>query len=464
MQLKTSIIPIRPTFAKVNANHELHLEAICVFAAIGFFLDQDTYWKDRTVLRAATQNTLDANGVLIDSKPWFKWHYTPREISFKQTLDEFTNLFETIIEEQTKNKTVILPLSGGLDSRTQAAALKHLNAKVNAYSYEFQNGYPETKIARQIARACNFNFSPYTINKGYLWNVIDELAELNQCYSDFTSPRQMAAYDEFKDMGDVFSLGHWGDVLFDDMNVDDDLSFEEQVQIVIKKLLKKGGLELAEALWESWELNGSFIDYFYERIHQLLKKIVIPNSANAQIRAFKSLYWAPRWTSVNLAIFKSQRPISLPYYEDRMCQFICTVPEAYLKNRQLQIAYIKKRAPALAKITWQDQRPYNLNNFHLNRLPYNLPYKINNKLVRILKKTIGGASYIQRNWELQFLGGDNSKLLHDNLLNSGSDVIIPKNLIETYFNRFTNKNALQNAHAINMLLVLAKFKETQNHG
>ena len=454
--IKTPIIPQKQTLAKVYSPHGPHLEAICVFVAIGFFLDQDTYWKDRTVLRAATQNTLDANGVLIDSKPWFQWHYTPRKISFKQTLDEFTNLFETIIKEQTKNKTVILPLSGGLDSRTQAAALKHLNAEVNTYSYEFEHGYPETKIARQIARACNFNFKVYKIQKGYLWDCIDELVDINKCYTDFTSPRQMAIAHDFAGMGDVFSLGHWGDVLFDDMKVADTLTLEEQTEILINKLLKKGGLELAESLWQSWKLKGSFINYFRERIHQLLKNIDIPNSANAQIRAFKSLYWAPRWTSVNLAIFKRQRPISLPYYDDRMCQFISTVPEAFLKNRQLQIAYIQKRAPKLAKITWQEHRPFNLNNYHFDRRPYNLPHKAMNKLKRVYNKCLG-KPYVMRNWELQFLGDTNKNKLLENMIFESINDFLPRSIVESSISKFYTNPIPENAHRLNMLLVLCQF-------
>ena len=54
-------------------------------------------------------NTIDDNGYLIESKPWFKWHYTPEEKSFEKTLQEFSNLFETIIDEQVKDKQVIQP-------------------------------------------------------------------------------------------------------------------------------------------------------------------------------------------------------------------------------------------------------------------------------------------------------------------------------------------------------------------
>jgi hypothetical protein len=458
MKLKTPIIPVKPTFAKVDAPHELHLEAICVFAAIGFFLDQDTYWKDQVVLRPGMINELDASGLLLSSKPWFQWHHTPRQMTFEKALEEFTQLFETIIKEQTENKKVILPLSGGLDSRAQAAALNHLNNNVVSYSYEFKNGYPETYIAEQIAKACGFEFKGYTIPKGYVWNVLDTLATLNGCFSDFTSPRQMAINEEFPKMqGDIFSLGHWGDVLFDSMNLPQ-LSKAEEVEIMSKKLVKKGGLELARALWTAWGLKGNFKDYFRDRIGALLEGIKIDDT-NAKLRAFKSLYWAPRWTSVNLAVFEAQHPISIPYYDDRMCQFICTVPEAYLKNRLVQIAYIKKRVPKLAKVTWHSHHPFNLNTYHLDRFPYNTTYKVYHKLKRELK-AVWGKPYVQRNWELQFLGEDNKRQVKRHLFESNLETWVPKKLIHHYVDAFYNENSLNHAHAINMLLVLSKFNQS----
>ncbi|OUR93400.1 asparagine synthase [Flavobacteriales bacterium 34_180_T64] len=460
MDIKTDIIPIRQTFAKTKGPHELNLEAICVFAAIGFFLDKDTYWKDKVVLPPASINTFNDSDELIESIPWFQWHYSPRNISFNDALNEFTDLFETIINEQTKNRKVILPLSGGLDSRTQATALNHIDAKVFSYSYDFKNGFKETNIARQIAKTCSFEFRPSTIKEGYLWDVLDELSELNMCYSDFTSPRQMSVFNEYKSNGDVLSLGHWGDVLFDSMNLPH-LSKAKQVEIISKKIIKKGGLDLANKLWIAWNLEGDFENYFRTRIGLLLDTINISDT-NAKLRAFKSKYWAPRWTSVNLSIFEAQNPISLPYYDNRMCEFICGIPEEFLKNRKLQIAYIKKRTPELASIVWQDQRPFNLNNFNYNKIPFNLPYKIFDKVKRLFFSAVGRTN-IQRNWELQFLGEVNEQKFNEQLMDSNLEQWIPKDVINHYVEAFYNENSLQNAHSINMLLTFSKFHQNSNH-
>ncbi|WP_242133251.1 asparagine synthase-related protein [Aestuariivivens marinum] len=458
--LTTPIIPTHQTFAKVKAPHELNLEAICVFVAIGFFLDTDTYWKDRVVLSPASKHSLDDNGFLLRSEPWFTWHDTPKEISFNDALESFSELFEAIIKEQTHEQMVILPLSGGLDSRTQAAALKHLNTEVFSYSYSFKNGYPEAKIGKHIAKVCKFEFEDYIIPNGYLWSVMDDLSKINGCYSDFTSPRQMAVIEKLADKGEVFSLGHWGDVLFDSMNLPQ-LSLEKEVEVLMKKLFKRGGLELAQTLWIHWGLQGNFADYFRSRLLELLSKISIEDT-NAKLRAFKSMYWAPRYTSVNLSVFESIKSITLPYYNNQMCLFICNIPDDYLKNRALQIAYIKRRNPQLAKITWQDQRPFHLNNYHLNRMPYNLPYRIFNKLYRSAKSILG-KPYIQRNWELQFVGLDNQEYLKKPLFELAQQGFVSKEIVESYYNAFKNGDRLANAHAINMLLVLSKFNKNVIH-
>jgi asparagine synthetase B (glutamine-hydrolysing) len=456
-QIKTEIIPNNQVV--IGEKKTLHYEAICVFVATGFFLDNDTYYKEQKVLQPATSYRFEENKIVSETT-YFKWHYRPIERPLSQIVEEFAQLFETIIKEQVQDKTVILPLSGGLDSRTQAAALHHLGNKVNSYSYEFFNGHNETLYSEKIAKACNFSFEKWQVKEGYLWSKIENLAQINQCYSEFTHPRQMAFIEKYAAMGDVFSLGHWGDVLFDDMGVADDLSNAQQVDILIKKVVKKGGLELANSLWNSWGLKGNFEEYLRNRISILLEEINIPTNANAQIRAFKSLYWAPRWTSTNLSIFEKVKPITLPYYDNRMCEFICTIPEKYLAGRQIQMEYLKMRMPSLAKITWQEKRPFNLYTYKYNKFPFNFPFRVVDKL----KRTISSKKFIQRNWELQFLGKGNEEELEKWLFeNNRFKEFINEKLVKDFYIDFKNKDAVFYSHPLSMLLTLSLFTQVNEY-
>jgi len=451
-EVKTSIIPSKTQFAKIDGKHELNYEAICIFAAIGFFLDQDTYWKDEVVLKPGSTYSISDSGNVESEATNFKWHYHPRNITFKSALDDFTDLFETIIKEQTGSNRVILPLSGGLDSRTQATALKYLKADVHSYSYSFKGGFEEHIIAQKIASACDFNFQYFIIPPNYLWNNINEAASINQCYTDFTNPRQMALLQQLKAMTGQFSLGHWGDVLFDSGIGEKDENISE-IDIVCAKLLKKGGLELANLLWESWGLDGEFIQYFKHRIQKLLDGIEIDNKSS-KIRAFKSLYWAPRWTSVSLNYFREAHPIHLPYYDDRMCKFICEIPEAFLADRKLQIEYIKNRNPKLAAIEWQDHMPFNLYNYDQSQSFKAFKYRVKNKLKRGVK-SVYGSKYIQRNWELQFLGSENAKNLESYLFDKDFEVFLRGPIAQTIYRKFKATDTAFYAHPVSILLTLA---------
>ncbi len=454
---KTPIIPIKQTF--IGYPKTLNYEAICVFAATGFFLDSDTYFKEQLVLKPATAFEIDIeNQKVIASEPYFKWHYSPVDRSLNQIVTEFAELFETIIQEQVLSKPVILPLSGGLDSRTLAAAMQYLKIPVSSYSYSFQDGHDESSYGKKIAEICNFPFQNWKVPYGYLWGKLEQLATINGCMAEFTHPRQMAFLDKYPSLGNQFFLGHWGDVLFSNATIEDQTSLNDQVTIISNKIIKKGGLELAESLWKTWKLKGDFTSFFKKRITELLLQINIPQNANAQLRAFKSLFWAPRWTSVNLAIFEEAQPMALPYYDNRMCEFICTVPEKYLSGRQIQIEYIKMRMPALAKITWQEQKPFNLFTYHFNKFPYNFPYRSLDKMKRILAP----KKHIQRNWELQFLGKKNDEALQKRLFDNPQFVkFIDTNLVRDFYKKFKEIDDVTYSHPVSMLLTLSVFC-TQN--
>ncbi|WP_230401575.1 asparagine synthase-related protein [Hanstruepera ponticola] len=457
--IKTDILPNCHVIAKVDQPNTLNLKALCIFAATGFFMDDDTYWKNEVCLRPAHKHQLDEHGILKSSKPWFEWHYSPNELTFEQTLEAYIALLTQITKEQLGDNPVILPLSGGLDSRSQAMVLKDFDNPVHAYSYRFLNGYPEHHIAKKIADVCGFSFEAFQIPKGYLWHCIDDLAHINKCYSEFTHPRQMAVLPQLKQMKGVFSLGHWGDVLFD-KGAPEGSTHVEILPLLLKKMLKPGGLEFANALWKAWGLDGDFKSYFIGRIEIALSKINIEN-VSAKIRAFKTTQWAHRWTTNNLSVFEAANPITLPYYDNRMSQFICTVPEAFLANRRLQIAHLKQDK-ALSNITWQAQRPYSINNFDYNKTPYNLPYRVMNKLQRSLQAATG-KPYIQRNFELQFLGVENDKALSMHLFDDMLSDFIPQEVTHTFYNLFKEKDVVYYSHPVSMLLTFALWQKHFNN-
>ena len=422
---------------------ELDLRAICFWFATGFFAENDTFWIN-----------VKWDGIDFENQPW---KYNPKDISFEESVDKFAALFHSLIRESTLNKKVILPLSGGLDSRTLAAALDYLNIKPYTYSYAFKNSFAESSYGAKIAETCNWEFDAFEIPDDYLWDDIKETAKINHCYTEFTHARQVAVVNEIKNKGDIWLLGHWGDVLFDSSKINSELNESELQNLIRKKIIKKGGFELASELWDTWGLEGTFDSYLDMRLNKMIERIKISN-VDAKIRAFKSLYWATRWTSINLSYFESMKPMFLPYYHDEMCEFIMETPEEYLSNRKIQIAYIQKYAPKLAEIPWQDKAPYNLNNYHKHKTIYHLPYRLKNKFVREFKSKILNKKEVVRNWENLFVGEENEKKLESWLFdNSKLKELISEDVVHKYYNLFKKDNQVYWSHSVSMLLTFSVF-------
>jgi hypothetical protein len=461
MKRRTGIIPYRTTLYETSSGRiipreewttypgTLDLPEICIFAACGFFLGDASYYKELKAIPPASEFG-EEKGYISDIQTYFRWTYQPRDISLKQSTEEFTQIFHQIIHKGVSGKKVILPLSGGLDSRSLAAALKS-HSPLYSYSYGYKNGIGETGFSKQIAQAENFAFDAFEIGGNYLWEKLDHLSEILQNYSEFTHPRQMAVYDDLKGKGDLFVLGHWGDVLFDGMGMKDDASFDEMVDALYKKVLKKGGKELGEALWNHWKLEDSFSVYLRKRLSNLLQEIEIEDP-NARIRAFKSMHWASRWTNSNMHIFETISPIFVPYFEDEMCRFITTVPEKWLNARQIQIEYLKSHAPELARIDWQQYPGRNLWNYQSFHSWWYKPVRAWRKITRKFKN----KPIIQRNWELQFLGKENEQELQQRIFNPAFNRWISKDVNEKYYQKFL-EDGVGFSHPLSILLTLSTF-------
>lgn len=424
---------------------ELDRAAICVWAAFGFMLDCDTFFKD----------------VKWNKPQAPEWYYKPGTISFDASVEKFAAVFEDVISSQIAGKDVMLALSGGLDSRTLAAAVHRLGAKAFTYSYKFHNSFDETKYGKALARIAGWDFEEYIIPEGYLWNKIDELAEINQCYSEFTHARQMAVIDKIAPQGNLFLLGHLGDLVYDGMGLNNNMPEHKLREIIIKKMLKKGGFELGQDLWNAWELNGDFKAYLEQRVGELLSGIKIDN-VNARAKAFKSMYWVTRWTNVNLQVFSHYHPIALPYYDERICKLVCETPEEYLRDRKIQIEYLKRYAPDMAKVAWQSKEPYHLFNHNKHLTWQHLPWRIADKSKRVVAEKLFNKKTVIRNWEIQFEGKENDQKLKEYLFNSAElTAELPESLIRKYYNNFKEKDAVYYSHPVSMLLTFSVFLNRQ---
>jgi hypothetical protein len=143
------------------------------------------------------------------------------------------------------------------------------------------------------------------------------------------------------------------------------------------------------------------------------------------------------------------------FYDNRLADFFCTVPSSYVRGRGLQIDYLKRYAPDLARITWQshDANLYRYQSYYTWLLPRQLVKKGLRSLTR--------QSVIQRNWEVQFLHPQGRALLEQHLTAPGlklHDLFEPPALKEL-LRQFYLRPTAEAGYAVSLLLTISAWLE-----
>ena len=400
----------------------LDWEGLTSFFHYGLFLQDRTFYDDTRILRPASHYRFDGHGRRLAHTPTWQWRHAPDYgRSYADTVDEFAHHLGQVVREQAGRGRALLPLSGGLDSRSLAAALGPAarDGGVRSYAYGYTPDSVETAVARRVAQAAGLPFQAYTLPP----TLFDQLPHVTAClegFQDVTQARQAGIVAQLAGQADAILGGHLGDLWLDDMGLDGAAarSAAQLLGQAQQKMAKGGRRWLLEQLCRP-QLGGAAPE---EVAHGLLAEELarLPAIAEADFRlkALKVTQWVFRWTNASLRMFQPAAWVRLPFYDARLADFFSSVPTAYLRGRRLQIDYLKRYAPALARVPWQayDADLYHYQQFHSWRLPRRALKKGGRALAQRL---LGKPPVIERNWEAQFLIPGGRRALAQRLLAPG---------------------------------------------
>lgn len=443
-----------PVVADIGSEKDLDWLGITGFFGFGFFPEDRTYFKDIKIFYPASAYIFNENGQLIKHQRYWQWDYLPdRGRSYIDTVSEFGQRLEDILDDHTKYGRVALPISGGLDSRTLAALLPE-NRPIWSFSYGWGENSQEIKIAEKVASIRNFAFEPFIIEP-YLFKNLDLITKSVECFQDIVICRQAAVVDKVYSYADYIFAAHWGDVWCDEMGtVGRQLDQEQVVKHILKKMRNHSHDWLLENICKV-RLKEDFEAILHNLIKEQVNYYQNIDDIDFRIKAFKTDKWSFRWTMASIRMYQPASFPRLPFYDNRMVDFFLSVPSEFVKGRKLQIDYLRYFKPEFAKVKWQ---PYDANLFlykYTNSLL--LPQKILKKIFRLLnrKKTI------ERNWQRQFLYNDQARVnLERCLLDRdlkihqfvSPDKIRP--LIEDLFSTYCSKDT---GYAVSMLLTFSEW-------
>lgn len=463
---RTAISTYFSAVAKTISCTKLDWRGLTGFFGFGFFPQDRTFFENISILRPSSHYIFKADGHLLKRERYWQWPYAPDYArSYEDTVDEFGRIFNQIMTELIDCGRVAIPISGGLDSRCTVAALAPYDCtlpsspKIWAYSYGYTDNSIETHIARRIAKARKLPFQAFTISP-YLFNRLDLIMASVEGFQDITQCRQASVVNEIQHHADYLVAAHWGDVWLDDMGLvggdNHSISDKDIVAYALQKIRKKGREWLLKNLCEP-QLGGESSEAILQSmVREDMGYLSHIEDLDFRIKAFKTNQWSFRWTLASLRMFQAAAFPRLPFYDTRLADFFCTVPSGFMHKRQLQIDYLKRFAPDLAKISWQ---VYDTNLYHYHYFnSWLLPKRLLKKAWRILTR----QQVIERNWEVQFFGDGGREGLEDRLLRSGLCLyeFIPNSLVHELFDQFYQIPLSSSlGYTVSMLLTFSVFLE-----
>jgi hypothetical protein len=197
-------------------------------------------------------------------------------------------------------------------------------------------------------------------------------------------------------------------------------------------------------------------DFLKEMVRQEIAQVRHIDDQDFRIKAFKTGQWSFRWTEASLRMFQPGAFPRLPFYDNRLSNFFCTVPSEFVSRRQLQIDYLKSFAPDLARIKWQ---VYDTNLWHYQHFrTWLLPKRALKKAWRILRS----KPVIERNWEVQFFNPEGRKGLERWLLRPGlrlHEFVAPAALQALVRNFYEDPIKEKRGYTVSMLLTFSTWLE-----
>jgi asparagine synthetase B (glutamine-hydrolysing) len=395
------------TFSPAAWGHDPPLDWLAVggFARLGWYPGDRMPVAGVRLLRPDTDEVLDGGATRRTG-----WHHEPRTISEDDAVDEFDALLTEVLEEQVVGVRAGLPISGGLDSRGTVAALARGDVDgLWAYSYGYEPGSPELRIAGEVAAARGLDVEAIVV-PAYLFAELEDVADATEALVDLTLCRQWAMAGALREHTDAVVAAHWGDVWFGLPAADASL---------LDSSTKRGHE------WLTRHLVAPHLGHDPEPdLRDLLADEARRVAGAGDVRglALKTEQWSLRWTEATLRAFAVEP--RLPYYDPRLADFALSLPAELLVDRRLQIAHLRRCAPDLARIEWQAKET------DLFRLRHERTWRLPARALRRVRRRLRPPTARLRNWEVQLLSPEGRAGVDRWLLEGGLDDVVERAEVE----------------------------------
>jgi asparagine synthase (glutamine-hydrolysing) len=185
--------------------------------------------NERTLLRGVYQieagQLVQVKNKNLKKERYFSFFHSPVNIDLQTASEELQRVFQSAFSrlyERVKNKNIVIPLSGGYDSRIIALMLKEFGLEnIQAFTYGNINN-PEAQVSKSIAERLGLKWTiyPYTREAWKAWYSSEEWEDYVKYAANYAAIPHLQDWPAVKQLisqnhGDssVFIPGHTGDFI-----------------------------------------------------------------------------------------------------------------------------------------------------------------------------------------------------------------------------------------------------------
>lgn len=372
------------------------------WGAIGGFVRLGWYPADRMpvsgvrLLRPATDERWRADGTHDSARRWQGWAHDPHPgRSVAEAADDLGRVLDEVLDEQATEVRLGLPVSGGLDSRVTVASLTRPGTPRRdlwAYSYGYAADSPELRIAGEVAAARGLALHGHVIEP-YLFDALDDVVDATEGLVDLTLCRQSSIIDRLVADTDAVVAAHWGDVWFGAATPAPGTSVADAL---LGASTKRGHQWLTDQLVRP-HLGRDPEAELRDLLAAEAAGLAHLTDPTVRLLALKTEQWSLRWTETTLRAFQAGTEPRLPFYDPRVADLALSLPAALLGGRRVQVEYLRRQAPDLARVEWQAVET------DLFGLRHERTWRLPRRALRRVARRLRPPTARLRNWEVQLL-------------------------------------------------------------
>ncbi len=325
------------------------------FLLAGYVTGADTLYPDVKQIQAGESISVEKNEVAnVTASRYYRFlhgnYFDESEEQLYGRMEEMlARVFERLVRS-VQGRRIVVPLSGGLDSRLIAVMLKRLGVEnVLCFSYG-RPGHWESEISREVAGRLGYawRFVPYTRRRWRKWFQSEEgRAYLKYgsggtnypIFQDWPAVWEMQKRNELQD-GDVIVPGHTGDFISGGhipvfFLPSDSLACADVMDAILKTHY---------VLW-NWQAGyGDLKQLLSQRIEDRMEADTIENSAEAA-DVFEKWEWQERQAKFIVNCCKIYEfwgyDWRIPLWDNEMMDFWARVPLKMRIGKKLYDSYLE---------------------------------------------------------------------------------------------------------------------------